>query len=85
MCYIFCYFNNYYLPKKEKVMTKKPFHESIIFVIAAANEMQLIFLADLIKETKIPKDHIKIADVWRKKIKEFGMEDDLGVPASILN
>ena len=66
-------------------MTKKPFHESIVLAIALANKEQLIFLADMIKGTKIPKDHIKIADVWRQKVKEFGMEDDLGVPASILD
>lgn len=67
---------------------RRPFHETIVDIIdsltSPATERQIIELvANLIKQTKIPKNHDVIIVAWRKllqrtcRIDSSGMERDL--------
>jgi len=63
----------------------KPFHETIVPTIQRASTRELEYLASLIKETKIPKNHDVIISAWSKRCEEKGRgNDDFGVPASLL-
>lgn len=64
----------------------RPFHETIVDAIEHLwSSDEAVVLAGLIKGTKIPKDHDKIAATWKRKLGEFGQSEDcLDVPASLL-
>ena len=65
--------------------TFKPFHESVVDAInRAESPAEMNTLAALIKETKIPKGHSEIVGVWRIKVIELGLNDDLGVTDSVM-
>jgi len=67
---------------------KRPFHETIVDATERVeNAEQLAFLAPLIAETKIPKNHDTIVAVWDSKREELGLEDNellFGVRAAVL-
>lgn len=58
---------------------RKPFHESVVDAINRADAAQLSFLGDLIKGTKIPKNHDEIVAAWEKRIQEVGIIKGLSV------
>lgn len=64
--------------------TRRPFHETIIEVIRGASGPELECLANLIKTTKIPKNHKEIAEAWKGRIKVLGWgKENLGVLADL--
>ncbi|HNX11149.1 MAG TPA: hypothetical protein PKI61_03330 [bacterium] len=68
---------------KEKHQDKKPFHEAIISEIGHASISDLVFLAGLLKATKIPKEHDNIIAAWKKRTEEMTCED-FGVSEDLL-
>ena len=66
----------------------KPFHETIVEAIERVENVdQLTFLAPLVAETKIPKNHDTIVAVWTNKRAELGLTDEelvFGVRAAVL-
>ena len=74
--------------KKTENATKRPFHETIVDAIGRANtygELQL--LAQLIKATKVPKNHDEIIAAWKQRWQVMGWRQgdlDLGVSANLL-
>ena len=64
---------------------KRPFHETVVEAIQQASSAGLVCLGTLIRATKIPKGHDEIIAAWneRRKVMHWG-DDDLGVPASLL-
>ena len=69
--------------KQEK--PRRPFHETIVDAIRFTSAKELELLADLIKGTKIPKNHDQIIAAWKNRCLELGWgNSDLGVPADLL-
>ena len=46
---------------------RRPFHETIVDAIRRVSVYNLPLLADLIRETKIPKGHDEIIAAWKEK------------------
>lgn len=65
-------------------VAQKPFHESIVDTIDNAELHQMPLLAQIIKTTKIPKGHDTIIEAWQRCFRGTGINDDLGVSASVL-
>ena len=62
----------------------KPFHESVVDAINCAGVADLHVLAELIKRTKIPKNHDAIALEWADQHKKHRINIEYGVVESVL-
>jgi len=62
----------------------KPFHESVVDVINHADAEGFDTLAQLIKETKIPKGHDAIAIAWTERCEELRINIDYKVAESVM-
>jgi hypothetical protein len=57
-------------------METKPFHESIVSAIKKAKTPEALdTLADLVKKTKIPKDHEEIRKAFASQAKKMDWDD----------
>lgn len=54
---------------------RRPFHESVISVIKAANSTQLVSIANLLETTVIPKNHALIAAAWLEQCVSFCVDE----------
>ena len=62
----------------------KPFHESVVDAINCAGVADLHVLAELIKRTKIPKNHDAIALEWADRRKKHRINIEYGVVCSVM-
>lgn len=62
----------------------RPFHESIIEIIKNASCSSMLVLVDVLKTTRIPKNHDAIIEAWNTRWQELGIPIDLGVEANLL-
>jgi hypothetical protein len=63
----------------------RPFHETIVKAIRkCVTRDEFDIVADLIKATKIPKNHDKISSAWRSTCKQRGLPD-MGVSDSLVD
>lgn len=60
----------------------RPFYETVVDVIRYATSSQLVTIGQLLKITRIPKNHQAIIDAWQERTKGMCMNDD-GVTHSL--
>ena len=66
-------------PPTRKIKTQA-FHEVIVELIDTATPTGMVYLADVIKATSIPKNHDNIIEAWKTRLRELEWNpNDLGV------